>query len=131
VPFTSAVATSDVKNYDANGYVIYDPVITGRESEKDFTYKFEMQKHLSLGYALSQKNELIFEHHDYKNTDYQELQFVHSYQGSKVTGHLIPAFGVMGISYESPLFVIRVLADDFDIKKMKYLELYSRLQWSF
>ena len=35
-PYTIATGTSDVKTYDANGYVVYDPLVSGFEGNRDF-----------------------------------------------------------------------------------------------
>lgn len=130
-PYTTATATSNVKNYDDEGYVVYDPVISGLESKKDFTARFEMQTHVSVSYQVSTQNKLVFQHHHFDNINFRELQFAHSLGTSRVTGHLIPQLNVIGVSYQSPVFMAGLLTDDFDSQKMKYLELFGRLQWSF
>ena len=130
-PFTVANATSDVKTFDEDGYVIFNPVITGVEGNRDYTYKFDMQTHLSLSYLFSYEYSLVVEHHQYKNVGYQELQFVQSGNQRKFSWHLVPEFGAAGISYATPAVMIGLTADDFDLKKMKYLALNINYYYSF
>jgi len=43
----------------------------------------------------------------------------------------MPAFNVLGLSYESSGFSLGILADNLDYKKIKFLELYGAIHWSF
>jgi len=130
-PFTTADATSDVKTFDENGYVIYNPVITGLEGNKDFTYEFDMESHLAIFYAFSDKYSFALQHHQYKNVAYQEIQFIQSINVNNVSWHLIPELEAVGVSYLSPNFTIGITADDLDFKKTKYLALYGQYFWPF
>ena len=130
-PFTVANATSDVKSFDEDGYVVFNPVITGLEGNRDFTYEFDTQTHLSLSYLLSNGYSLVVQHHQYKNVGYQELQFVQSGNQRKLSWHLVPEIGAAGISYTTPAFMIGLTTDDFDRKKMKFLALYASYYYSF
>lgn len=130
-PFTVASATSDVKTFDEDGYVVFNPVITGLEGNRDITYEFDTQVHLSLSYLLSNKHSLVVQHHQYKNVGYQEIQFVQSANQRKFSWHLVPEIGAAGVSYTTTEFMIGLTVDDFDRKKMKYLALYGRYFWLF
>jgi hypothetical protein len=50
VPYTKAYATSDVLDFDENGYQIFRPTIHGFEGYKDFTQKILFKTDLSLSY---------------------------------------------------------------------------------
>mgnify|MGYP001822236785 CR=1 FL=1 len=130
-PFTVASATSDVKTFDEDGYVVYNPVITGLEGNRDFTYEFDTQAHLALSYLLSNEYSLVVQHHQYKNVGYQELQFVQLGNQRKFSWHLVPEIGAAGISSTTPVFMLGLTADDFDRNKMKYLALDGQYFWLF
>lgn len=126
-PYTTADATSDVKSFDEEGYVIYNPVVTGVEGNKDFSYEFDMESHLTILYTLSSQYRFSLLHHDYRNIAYQELQFIQSFTRNMISWHLIPELKAAGISYHSPNFMIGLVADDLDFDKTKYLAVYSRI----
>lgn len=50
VPYTIAGATSNVKDYDEDGYQIYHPTISGWEIYKDFTQKVIRKTDLAISY---------------------------------------------------------------------------------
>ncbi len=51
-PYTTAAATSDTKQYDDEGYLAYKPVLSGVESNRNFTQRLPLYTHLQLGYQL-------------------------------------------------------------------------------
>ncbi|MCK5662383.1 MAG: hypothetical protein KAI17_02805, partial [Thiotrichaceae bacterium] len=130
-PYTSAEATSDIKVFDENGYLTYDPVISGVELNKDFVYQFNMQTHLSVSYQLSDKNNLVFEHYRLAGFDYQKLSLLQKIGRNQVSWILIPELSTAGIKFEHPNFSIGVETDSLDYKKMKYLSITSQLFWAF
>jgi len=52
VPYTYAQFDSQNKEYDENGYVEYNPRITGRESEADYKQRIQPKTNLCLNYHL-------------------------------------------------------------------------------
>jgi len=54
-PFTKATASSDVKEYDENGYLIYQPVLSGYETNADFTQVLQPQINALLNYHWTPK----------------------------------------------------------------------------
>lgn len=65
-PNTSATATSATKTFDADGYVRYDPAISGRESNKNFTQNLPRKIFLSAKYQWSSNTELLAEIQDFE-----------------------------------------------------------------
>lgn len=49
-PYTSADVTSEVKEYDQNGYQVYRPTIHGYESYRDFTQKIPLKTDILFSY---------------------------------------------------------------------------------
>lgn len=52
-PNTQATASSAVKQYDSNGYLIYQPVLSGYESNSDYTQRLKPQIKALLAYQWS------------------------------------------------------------------------------
>jgi hypothetical protein len=53
VPYTKANATSDVKDFDEDGYQIFRPVIRGFEGYKDFRQSIPVKTDITLSYRRS------------------------------------------------------------------------------
>jgi len=60
VPFTDAQFDSHNKEYDENGYVKYNPSISGRELKVDFTQKILPKTNLSFNYHKEEWAFVIF-----------------------------------------------------------------------
>ena len=131
VPFTTADATSDIKNFDENGFVIFDPVVSGIEGNKFFTYKFNTQSHLAVDFKLPDENSIVFLHHHYKNINFQELKYVQRFDTNQIAWNLIPNLKAFGVTFKTPHFSIGLVTDDLDYKKMKFLNISSQFHWIF
>ncbi len=129
--FTTADATSDIKNFDENGFVIFDPAISGIEGNKSFTFKFNMQSHLTLDYKLSNENSIVFQHHHYTNINFQELNYVQRSYTNQLAWNLIPELKAFGITFKTPNYSISLTMDNLDYKKMKFFSISSQLYWVF
>lgn len=129
--FTTADATSDIKNFDENGFVIFDPVISGIEGNKSFTYKFNRQYHLAIDYKLLDKHSIVFKHHHYKNLNFQQLHYVQRFGSSQLDWNVIPELKAFGVTFKTPYFSIGLVTDDLDYKKMKFLSIHSQFHWVF
>jgi hypothetical protein len=65
-PHTSATATSATKTFDADGYVRYDPAISGFESNRNFTQTLPRKIFFSGKYQWSENTELLAEIQDFE-----------------------------------------------------------------
>ncbi len=131
VAFTTADATSDIKTFDENGYVIYNPVITGLEGNKSFTYKFNTQSHLAVAYKLANNNSIVLQHHQYINTSFQELNYVQRFDPNQLAWNFIPKINAFGFTFKTPNFSFGLTTDNLDYKKTKFLSLSTQLYWVF
>ncbi|MBC8212079.1 MAG: hypothetical protein H8E21_13545 [Gammaproteobacteria bacterium] len=130
-PYTSAEATSDIKSFDPDGFVTYDPVVTGREGFRPFTYDFSLQLHFSADYRLANENSVIFQHHEILGFNYQRFIYRQNLENSQLSWQLIPKVKALGVMYQTPYFNIGIEADSLDYRKMKFLSLVSQLFWTF
>ena len=64
-PHTNATATSATKTFDADGYVRYDPAISGLESNKNFTQTLPRKLFFAGKYQWSTNAELLAEIQDF------------------------------------------------------------------
>ena len=118
-PYTLAQASSDNKHYDENGYVVYDPVISGKEGYRDCVFEFKTQIHLNLKYRLDDINTLVFQHHDLGRFNYQQIDWMRNLQEAEISMQLLPLLKALGLSYRNQRFSAGVIADHLNYKKMK------------
>jgi hypothetical protein len=130
-PFTTADATSDIKHFDEDGYVTFDPVATGVEGNKSYTFEFNTQTHLAVGYRLANDDSVVLQHHHYVNTNFQELNYVQRFDEKEFALNMIPEFKAFGASFRMPSFSISLMADDLDYEEMKFLSFSLQYYWVF
>lgn len=121
-PHTIATASSDIKRFDENGYVIYDPAVTGFESNQDATFKFDMQTHVNFIYRWDSENNFSIQHHRLRGFEYQQLEWIKPINDTKFSLILIPRLEALGINIASNSLSIGLLSDDIDYEKMKVLK---------
>jgi hypothetical protein len=122
-PYTTAAANSSIKTYDENGYVIYDPVVTGYEGFRDIEFEFEPRTKLSLIYSLNQDVDLIAIYSDLPGVDFIQLDMAMTTDNSQsiIRGHWIPELHAAGLSYRSKYWQLGFIADSFSYSRMKTL----------
>ena len=65
-PFTTAIATSETKTFDEDGYVRYNPLLEGKESNKNFTQTLPRKIFIATKYQWFSSIGLLAELQDYK-----------------------------------------------------------------
>ena len=117
-PHTTATATSDVKEYDENGYVVYKPHLSGVESNKDFTQTLARKITFMAGYQVHQDIQILGKiYHTKANTFYQagaeylftdatQLQFLYMHDTNAVT-----------LALKKKDFYFAVTSDSIDFNK--------------
>lgn len=65
-PYTIATATSDTKTYDEDGYLHYDPAISGYESYKRFVQTLPRKLSLAAQYRWTDNFEALAEYQDFE-----------------------------------------------------------------
>lgn len=72
-PVTDAVASSATKSYDEDGYVRYEPAISGREAYENFTQTLPRKLLFNSQYHYNDTVSLLAEWHDYGVADFVNL----------------------------------------------------------
>ncbi len=130
-PFTIAHASSDVKQFGADGYLTYDPVVSGRDGVKTWYYHFHPQLYLQLEYRLSAARHVMLEHHSVFNFRYQKLALSQKLGPVGVTVSWIPRMQALGLALAGKHFSIGLESDRLSLRQIKYLGLSGQLYWSF
>lgn len=123
-PNTTAVASSDVKEFDEDGYVKYNPVISGYETNRDFTQKLNPQIILHFAYPVAKSTELIVQIYSIKPGDYYQLGGSYAIDANN-TVQILYMFdtNAVSIGYDSKFVQIHFTSDSFDFDKAHTLGL--------
>jgi hypothetical protein len=130
-PRTIATATSDTKEYDENGYVIYNPVVSGLETSQDYVQKIPRKIFLSADYSIAR---YVF---DMAYRDYEIKSFYIAGVGlnisdtSKIGLSCNLTASACGIDYYNNWFKFRLMTDDLDLQDALALELLLSLSFTF
>lgn len=123
LPFTNAVATSDRKKYDSEGYVHIDPLLSGTESNKHLvTYELSPRYQFKTNY-LFKKYASFFEGF------YQYDFFLWNIGGSVFTGNgqalmkYWPENSAVTLGYSNKKSSFELTADHYDFDKIKMFQL--------
>ncbi len=122
-PYTKATASSDTKHYDNNGYVIYDPVISGQEGYRDDRFKFDMQTHVNLSCQLDEVNSLSMQYHQLPHYKYHQVEWVINHDENKYGLIVIDEPAAFGFNLETGLINIVFLSDQFNLNKSKIVKI--------
>jgi hypothetical protein len=126
-PYTCADATSDIKEYDSDGYQIYRPTIRGYESYRNYTQKIPMKTDVLISYqkgpfTLTPTLNLVEERPFY----WIDLHCQATRNFSFHTGYNLnyQAF-CAGLSYRKAL--LNIVGSDVDLSKTKAIGLMLSL----
>ncbi|MEJ2181195.1 MAG: hypothetical protein P8Y28_12370, partial [Gammaproteobacteria bacterium] len=72
-PYTTATASSDNKVYDRNGYLIYNPILSGFEGTDEFTQELEPQIKALINYKLTKKFAALGQIYSFYATNFYQL----------------------------------------------------------
>ncbi len=126
---TSAEATSDTKQYDADGYLTYDPAVTGTEDSGQASYRFTSRLRLSLTAPLTEAIDLELEHRIVQGYAWQQLALTHSLGQGRISWKLMPRLEAFGIGYAREGLSLSIVTDRLRTGDMRFLELQIAASW--
>ena len=131
-PFTTAVATSDNKTFDDDGFVSVQPAISGVEAEERFEQTLWWSSRLRLRYQLYAKIEAEMHYHKTKVKDIGLLGVRYTYRSNTA---LSTFWGVntesVTLSIERPRWGVSFTSDHEKLERTRTLGLsfYWRYAW--
>jgi hypothetical protein len=131
-PYTKATATSDVKEFDEDGYVVYKPNISGIESNRDFTQKLPIKAFLTLAYTVTAHIDLLGDVLHYKSNDFFQLGA--AYQANdRHRFDLMYMLDVQAVTlaYHWKYAGVRLSSDSFDLGDARLLGLKVNVWYPF
>ena len=114
-PFTTATATSDVKEYDDDGYLIYQPVLSGYETNADFTQVLQPQIKALLNYRWTPRLSAEAAIQSYHVADFYQLglRYYFGTTSSISTRYTFDTHAI-SIAYNMRYFNIMLISDALD-----------------
>jgi Family of unknown function (DUF5723) len=123
-PFTIATASSDTKTFDADGYVRYQPVISGFESNKNFTQTLPRKIFIAAQYQWSPDIGLLAELQDYKVAQFTSIGAEWCYRHSDCFQSLYnTTANAVSLRYLGDKFYVELASDKLDPEKASYFVL--------
>lgn len=130
-PRTIATASSDTKEYDEDGYVIYNPVVSGLETNQDYVQEIPRKIFLLADYSIGR---YVF---DMAYRDYEIKSFYLVGAGLNISNTSKIGFScnltasACGVDYSNFWFRFKLLTDDLDLENALALELLLSANYTF
>jgi hypothetical protein len=117
-PNTRATASSAVKQYDSNGYLIYQPVLSGYELNNDYTQQLKPQIKALLAYQWNSDFALLGQAYRFYYDNFYQLGLRYALS-SKVDLRTLYMFETDAVSLglNTKYFNLMITSDSFNIDK--------------
>ncbi|MGD8939010.1 MAG: hypothetical protein PVJ72_06500 [Gammaproteobacteria bacterium] len=117
-PNTTAIATSDIKEYDEDGYVKYKPVLKGNRSYQDFTQKLDPRVNLQFNYAFNSSAEVVGRIYRYEPGTFYQLGGEYAFNPSDRV-QILYMFDTNAVSlgYVSKYLEFGITSDSINVNK--------------
>ena len=123
-PYTLATASSDTKSFDEQGYVRYDPVISGFESDKRFIQTLPRKTFLAAQYRYSDEFEAVMEYRDFQIQHFTSIGVGWRYKQKHHFQTLYtPTTNALTLRYLRGKLHLELSADHVKINRIRYFTL--------
>lgn len=131
-PYTTAVANSDVKEYDQNGYVIYNPVLSGFEDNRNYAQKLNPQVNALVSYHWSYRLAALAQAYSFKAADFYQLGIRYDFSDtSHISALYMLETGAVSLGYKMQYFDILITSDSLDTDKSHTFGLTVNISTAF
>lgn len=131
-PRTVATGTSQTKQYDDDGYVVFKPVASGVESNEDVTQTIPTKLFLSTRYEFAEQHALLLDYQDYAIKPFYSVGYRFSTQGKSRFDLLYNATAqAWQLGYQNRWVQLDLVADHVSFEKARTLGLNIALHYTF
>jgi hypothetical protein len=131
-PHTIADADSDNKAFDEEGYVIFNPTLSGLEEYRDFRQSLHAFGAVDADYQLSSKYALLYRGQFTAETYFSGLGAAYAFDaGQMLAMRVYPELEAFEIEYRGPYGKIRLASDAFTLDRANYFSLSGYLSYVF
>lgn len=130
-PRTQAIGSSATKRYDDDGYVIFDPVASGLESNKDHIQTLSTKASVEATYQLNENQSWLFHYNHYAIKNFYGLS--HQYRQGKSLyqiGYDLSA-KAWKLAYQSDLIQLGLISDKLDWQKARTFGINLNMSYRF
>ena len=130
-PFTTASGNSDNKQYDEQGYVIYKPVISGLESNRDSNQRIPRKLFFEGHYLLENQLVVVGRYANYEIKDFWSAGLGYQW-GESLAGLLYdPASKAWALRLDTPLLRFELGSDATTLDQAHLLSFGLALAWRY
>lgn len=131
-PFTTVVASSNTKTFDDEGYVRYEPAVSGFGSNKNFTQTLPRKIFVTAKYQWSPSVGLLAELQDYKVARFASTGAEWCYNRTHCFQSLYnTTVKALSLRYQGRGVRIELASDKLDINRARYLAVQLSLNQVF
>ena len=117
-PNTTASAASDIKEYDQDGYVKYNPVLSGYETNQNFTQKLHPQVNLQFNYSIDSSIGLVGRIYNFEPGNFYQVGGEYAVNaGNRVKILYMLETSAVSLGYTGKYLDLEVTSDSFEIEK--------------
>ena len=121
-PRTIANGSSQTKEFDEDGFVLFRPVASGLETNSSFTQSIPTKVFIHSDYAMSERQTLVFQMDDYAIMRFYSLGY--SFKASQAS-HFEATYNLtakaLGLSFQNNWLKASLLSDAWPLKQAKTL----------
>lgn len=131
-PYTSAIASSDSKQFDADGYAHFNPVLHGVEGYARHTQRLHPRALLAVDWRWAPQDTLGLRLRLTEVREYLSLRAERRYAGClALNAEVIPEPFALGAGAACGPFALSLLSDRLRVEDAHLLQLNATLGWAF
>ncbi len=117
---TIAAADTNTKEFDADGYVVFNPVASGIETTQQYTQVIPRKIFFKMAYNTSVGYPVLFEYDDYKLKRFVSIGSRYSVnKASQMRFFYNATAKAFKLAYENQWLNFEIISDDFNVKKAR------------
>ena len=117
-PNTTATATSDIKEYDRNGYLVYQPVISGYETYQEYTQKLNPRYRGALEYSWTRHFATLAQAYSFYAEDFYQLGVRYNFNvNTNVHAMYMLDTAAVSLGWEMSYFNLVITSDSLNVDK--------------
>lgn len=129
---TVATADSNIKEFDEDGYVIFNPVASGVESTQSYTQSLPTKIFFNAAYMVNEKYSLLFDYDDYDLIQFYSMglkYFIEDDAGIEFSYNYTA--GAMKFRYQNKLIDFELVSDDLALDEAQTFALRFSLTFQY
>ena len=131
-PFTTATATSDTKSFGADGYVNYNPTISGVEGSGDYQQRLHPRALLRVDWQGSRNNTIGLGLRLTEVKTYASLHAERQYPGCMALNiEIMPIQRALGLGVSCGFASFSLMSDTFRLRDAHLLQMNAALAYRF